>query len=176
MGDCAQDQPVRTGSVRRRSCRGARRPREVADRRGVSHLNGSCGFSHRPVGSGSVPGSPPSARRGWLNAPGRLSRRPCEDAGRAGGGGTPCWAQRPGTTGAPTCSRLSKAVFTSSPRLEITQSRLQVGAPLHFHIEPDIDWPRCNGESVCVRAVCGHIIIKIILRACFKKHFSPSLG
>ena len=165
MGDCAQDQPVRTGSVRRRSCRGARRPREVADRRGVSHLNGSCGFSHRPVGSGSVPGSPPSARRGWLNAPGRLSRRPCEDAGRAGGGGTPCWAQRPGTTGAPTCSRLSKAVFTSSPRLEITQSRLQVGAPLHFHIEPDIDWPRCNGESVCVRPVCGHIIIKIILRA-----------
>jgi hypothetical protein len=56
-------------------------------------------------------------------------------------------------------------VFTSSPRLEITQSRLQVGAPLHFHIEPDIDWPRCNGESVCVRPVCGHIIIKIILRA-----------
>src|ERR1035438_2159090 len=118
MGDSAQDQPVRTGSIRRRSCRGARRSREVTDRRGVSRLNGSCGFSHRPIGSGSVPGSPPSARRGFLILQGQLSRTRCGVAWFAGGGGTPL-----------------------------------------FLIEPEIDWPRCNGENVYVRPVSGHIIL-----------------
>jgi hypothetical protein len=28
-----------------------------------------------------------------------------------------------------------------------------------FLIEPEIDWPRCNGENVCVRPVSGHIIL-----------------
>jgi hypothetical protein len=118
MGDSAQDQPVRTGSIWRRSRRGARRPREVADRRGVSRPNGSCGFPHRPIGSGSVLGGTPFARRGFLILQGQLSRTRCGNAWFAGGGGTP-----------------------------------------PFLIEPEIDWPRCNGENVGVRPVSGHIIL-----------------